>query len=205
MVEAKEFILPSVLIVVGFVAFMATGSDVIFLDEVLPYVFSAPFFISGCLILAIRLGAVQSSSLSLSKGLMSTEQYLEYKEAEKAQTQQGIGLTIMLVSVIAAGAVFAIGAVTLLFLVAFSAFSSDSDGIESVFYFFWNLLKICFWTYVGSHVLIARPWQYLDQADGEKTEEKRLVQCPGCSASIRVPATYKGRAKCPSCGEEFKP
>ena len=52
MVEAKEFILPSVLIVVGFVAFMATGSDVIFLDEVLPYVFSAPFFISGCLILA---------------------------------------------------------------------------------------------------------------------------------------------------------
>ena len=78
MVEAKEFILPSVLIVVGFVAFMATGSDVIFLDEVLPYVFSAPFFISGCLILAIRLGAVQSSSLSLSKGLMSTEQYLEY-------------------------------------------------------------------------------------------------------------------------------
>ena len=205
MVETKDFILPSVLIVVGFVAFMATGSDVIFLDEVLPYVFSAPFFISGCLILAIRLGAVQSSSLSLSKGLMSTEQYLEYKEAEKAQTQQGIGLTIMLVSVIAAGAVFTLGAVTLLFLAAFSAFSSDSDGIESVFYFFWNLLKICFWTYVGSHVLIARPRQYLDQGDGDKTEEKRLVECPGCPASIRVPATYKGRARCPSCGEEFKP
>ena len=137
--------------------------------------------------------------------LGTPEEYLEYKEKEKARDQQSIGYMIMFGSAMSAAAIFVIGLITLLFLAAMSFGSSSNDTFEDVFFFFWNLLKICFWAYVGSHVIIARPWQYFGERDEEKpVEEKRLVQCPACDATMRIPGAYEGRAKCPACGEEFK-
>ena len=66
-------------------------------------------------------------------------------------------------SAISAAGIFVIGLISLIFLAAMSFGSSSDDTFENVFFFFWGLLKICFWTYVGSHVIIARPWQYFGE------------------------------------------
>ncbi|MGB0781216.1 MAG: hypothetical protein ACPGQN_05490 [Candidatus Poseidoniaceae archaeon] len=208
MEDPKELILPSALIVLGLFVFMIPGeSDVDQLTPILPYVCSAPFMLTGCFILSKRVGAVEGPKLTLANNLFSTEGYLEYKEKEKARDQQSIGYMIMLGSAISAAFIFGIGLLVLIFIAAMSPFASseDSSTFNSVFSFFWGLLKICFWTYVGSHVIIARPWQYFGEMGEEKpVEEKRLVQCPACDATMRVPVAYEGRARCPACGEEFK-
>ena len=205
--DPKELILPSALIALGLFIFITPlgESDFEPLKEIFPYLCSAPFMLAGCFILSKRMGAVDGPKLSLTNNLLSTEEYLEYKEKEKARDQQSIGYMIMFGSAMSAAAIFVIGLITLLFLAAMSFGSSSNDTFEDVFLFFWNLLKICFWAYIGSHVIIARPWQYFGERDEEKpVEEKRLVQCPACDATMRVPVAYEGRAKCPACGEEFK-
>lgn len=204
MAELKDFVLPSVLAFLGFLAFFSGGSDVPFLDDVLPYVCAAPFMIPACIIFSSRLGAVEKVGISLSDGMMTTEQYLEYKRTESLTGQQSIGYTIMIGSAISAGVIFVIGLVCLFFIAALSL-GSTGNTFENTALFFWGLLKICFWIYVGSHVVIARPWQYF--VDGEEDgpiEEKRTLECPSCGAAIRVPMSYTGRARCPPCGEEFK-
>jgi hypothetical protein len=204
MAEPKEFVLPSVLAFLGFLAFFSGGSDVPFLDDVLPYVCAAPFMIPACIIFSSRLGAVEKVGISLSDGMMTTEQYLEYKRTESLTGQQSIGYTIMIGSAISAGVIFVIGFVCLFFMASLS-FGSSGDDFENTFQFFWGLLKICFWVYVGSHVLIARPWQYfVSEEEGDVPVEKRTLDCPSCGTGIRVPMSYTGRARCPSCGEEFK-
>ena len=208
MEDPKELILPSALIVLGLFVFTIPGeSDFEPLTAILPYLCSAPFMLAGCFILSKRMGAVEGPKLTLANNLFSTEGYLEYKEKEKARDQQSIGYMIMLGSAISAAFIFGIGLLVLIFIAAMSPFASseDSSTFNSVFSFFWSLLKICFWTYVGSHVIIARPWQYFGEMGEEKpVEEKRLVQCPACDATMRVPVAYEGRARCPACGEEFK-
>ena len=206
MEDPNELILPGALISVGFLVFLYPfGSDVSIIEDVAPYLCSAPFMLAGCFILSKRLGAADGPKLSLTNNLLSSEEYLEYKENEKAQDQQSIGYMIMFGSAISAAGIFVIGLISLIFLAAMSFGSSSDDTLENVFFFFWGLLKICFWTYVGSHVIIARPWQYFGKNEDETSvEEKRLVQCPACDASMRVPVAYKGRARCPACGEEFK-
>lgn len=208
MEDPKELILPSALIVLGLFVFMIPGeSDFEPLTAILPYLCSAPFMLAGCFILSKRMGAVEGPKLTLANNLFSTEGYLEYKEKEKARDQQSIGYMIMLGSAISAAFIFGIGLLVLIFIAAMSPFASseDSSTFNSVFSFFWSLLKICFWTYVGSHVIIARPWQYFGEMGEEQpVEEKRLVQCTACDATMRVPVAYEGRARCPACGEEFK-
>lgn len=206
MEDPKELILPSALIILGLFVFMIPGeSDFEPLTAILPYLCSAPFMLTGCFILSKRIGAVEGPKLTLANNLFSTEGYLEYKEKEKARDQQSIGYMIMIGSAMSAAVIFVIGLITLLFLAAMSFGSSSNDTFEDVFFFFWNLLKICFWTYVGSHVIIARPWQYFGEMGEEQpVEEKRVVQCPACDATMRVPVAYEGRARCPACGEEFK-
>ena len=206
MAEPKDFLLPSVLALLGFLAFFSGGSDVQVLDEVLPYVCAAPFMIPACIIFSSRLGAVEKVGLSLSEGVMTTEQYLEYKRAESLTSQQSIGYTIMIGSAISAGVIFVIGLASLFFIAALSpATGSAGNTFENTALFFWGLLKICFWIYVGSHVVIARPWQYfLDEEKDRPIEEKRTLECPSCSTAIRVPMSYTGWARCPPCGEEFK-
>jgi len=204
MAEPKDFVLPAVLAFLGFLAFFSGGSDVPVLDEVLPYVCAAPFMIPACIIFSSRLGEVEKVGLSLSEGVMTTEQYLEYKRAESITGQQSIGYAIMIGSAISAGVIFVTGLVCLFFIAALSL-GSTGNTFENTALFFWGLLKICFWIYVGSHVVIARPWQYFveDEGDGP-IEEKRTLECPSCGAAIRVPMSYTGRARCPPCGEEFK-
>ena len=204
MAEPKDFVLPAVLAFLGFLAFLSGGSDVPVLDEVLPYVCAAPFMIPACIIFSSRLGEVEKVGLSLSEGVMTTEQYLDYKRAEGITGQQSIGYAIMIGSAISAGVIFFVGLVCLFFIAALSL-GSTGNTFENTALFFWGLLKICFWIYVGSHVVIARPWQYF--VDGEEDgpiEEKRTLECPSCGAAIRVPMSYTGRARCPPCGEEFK-
>ena len=205
MEEPKELILPATLIFFGFLVFLyPAGSDVPLIEDTLSYLCSAPFLLTGCFILSNRLGAVKGPKINLANGLLSTEDYIEYKKNEKVWNQQSIGYTIMFGSAISAAAIFIVGFISLGFLAALS-FGSTSNSLEDVFFFFWGLLKICFWIYVGSHVLIARPWQYFGGNDGDKpVEEKRLIQCPACNATMRVPIAYTGRARCPACGEEFK-
>ena len=206
MAEPKDFVLPAVLAFLGLLAFFSGGSDVPVLDEVLPYVCAAPFMIPACIIFSSRLGEVEKVGLSLSEGVMTTEQYLEYKRAESITGQQSIGYAIMIGSAISAGVIFVIGLVYLFVIAALSpATGSAGFTFESTVLFFWGLLKICFWIYVGSHVVIARPWQYFvdDEEDGP-VEEKRTLECPSCSTAIRVPMSYTGWARCPPCGEEFK-
>jgi hypothetical protein len=206
MEDPKELILPSALIILGLFVFMIPGeSDFEPLTAILPYLCSAPFMLTGCFILSKRIGAVEGPKLTLANNLFSTEGYLEYKEKEKAREHQSIGYMIMLGSVISAAFIFGIGLLVLIFIAAMSFGASSNDDFNAVFSFFWGLLKICFWTYVGSHVIIARPWQYFGEMGEEKpVEEKRLVQCPACDATMRVPVAYEGRARCPACGEEFK-
>ena len=56
MEEGNRLLLPSGLIFFGFLVFMMTGSDFEILDSTLPYVFSAPFLLSGFFLLSVRLG-----------------------------------------------------------------------------------------------------------------------------------------------------
>ena len=207
MEDPKELILPSALIALGLFIFITPlgESTIEPLKEIFPYLCSAPFMLAGCFILSKRMGAVDGPKLSLTNNLLSTEEYLAYKEKEKARDQQSIGYMIMLGSATSAAFIFTTGLIVLFFIAAMRFGSSSDDSFNSVLSFFWGLLKICFWIYVGSHVLIARPWQYFGENGEEKpVEEKRLVQCPACDATMRVPVAYEGRAKCPACGEEFK-
>ena len=56
MEEGNRLLTPLGLIFFGFIVFMMTGSDFEILDSTLPYVFSAPFLLSGFYILSVRLG-----------------------------------------------------------------------------------------------------------------------------------------------------
>ena len=163
MEEPKQLILPATFIFCGFLVFLyPAGSDVALIEDTIPYLCSAPFFLTGSFILSNRVGAVKGPKLNLANGLLSTEDYMEYKKKEKVWNQQSIGYTIMIGSAISAAAIFVIGFISLGFLAALS-FGSTSNSLEDVFFFFWRLLKICFWVYVGSHVLIARPWQFFGE------------------------------------------
>ena len=38
---------------------------------------------------------------------------------------------------------------------------------------------------------------------GEGAEEKVKIECPNCYVSVKVPSTYFGMVRCPTCGQEF--
>ena len=87
MEDPKELILPSTLIALGLFIFITPlgESDFEPLKEIFPYFCSAPFMLAGCFILSKRMGEVDGPKLSLTNNLLSTEEYLEYKEKERLE------------------------------------------------------------------------------------------------------------------------
>ncbi|MGB2037537.1 MAG: hypothetical protein ACPHX8_03650, partial [Candidatus Poseidoniaceae archaeon] len=73
-----------------------TGSEVELLDSILPYVFSAPFLLSGFFILSVRLGELtigDKSSLEIDTSspesiFNSMENYSKFKEQEEKYAVQ---------------------------------------------------------------------------------------------------------------------
>tara|TARA_B100001094_G_scaffold41601_1_gene36286 strand:+ start:2247 stop:2990 length:744 start_codon:yes stop_codon:yes gene_type:complete len=228
MEEGNRLLLPSGLIFFGFLVFMMTGSDFEILDSTLPYVFSAPFLLSGFFLLSVRLGDLTigekenlrmdtSSPESIFK---SMGDYSKFKQQEGKYAIQGTGYLIITSTIVLATLTITLGMVWLLFLALASGIGShpDDSPFENSFNFIIMILKICFWTYIGGHVLIARPWGlFIEEppidpskktnkeakTETVKVEPKRLLYCPKCAAAIRVPMAYKGRAKCPKCEAIF--
>ena len=219
---------PLGLIVFGLFIFFGTGSESELLDSILPYVFSSPFLLSGFFILSVRLGELTMGDISNLEVdtsspesiFNSMENYSKFKQQEGKYAVQATGYLLLTITITVSAFTVLIGLGWLFLLAAFSGMGGNGDGeIEDSFNFFINILKICFWTYIASHVLIARPWALfieespLDSSKTvtketttkpEKIEPKRLLYCPKCAAAIRVPMAYKGRAKCPKCEEIFE-
>ena len=219
---------PLGLLVFGLFIFFGTGSESELLDSILPYVFSAPFLLSGFFILSVRLGELTMGDISNldvdtsspESIFNSMENYSKFKQQEGKYAVQATGYLLLTITITVSAFTVLIGLGWLFLLAAFSGMGGNGNGeVEDSFNFFINILKICFWTYITSHVLIARPWALfienppLDSsktAAGEaktepgKNEQKRLLYCPKCAAAIRVPMAYKGRAKCPKCEEIFE-
>ena len=117
MEDPNELILPGALISVGFLVFLYPfGSDVSIIEDVAPYLCSAPFMLAGCFILSKRLRAVDGPKLSLANNLLSSEEYLEYKENQKARDQQSIGYMIMFGSAISAAGILSLASLASFFL-----------------------------------------------------------------------------------------
>ena len=149
------------------------------------------------------------------------ENYSKFKQQEGKYAVQATGYLLLTITITLAVLTVVLGIAWLFLLAALGGMGGnpDNSGFESSFNFIINILKICFWTYIVSHVLIARPWALfieeppLDSSktvtkksttEQEKIEPKRLLYCPKCAAAIRVPMAYKGRAKCPKCEEIFE-
>lgn len=229
MEAGQRLMAPSILIFFGFLVFLMTGSEVELLDSILPYVFSAPFLLSGFFILSVRLGELtigDKSSLEIDTSspesiFNSMENYSKFKEQEEKYAVQATGYLLLTISITTAVLTAIIGLAWLFLLAALSGMGGNSDDstLEDSFNFIVTILKICFWSYIASHVLIARPWGLFieespikpskpvtEEAKSEvtKIEPKRLLYCPKCAVAIRVPMAYKGRAKCPKCDEIFE-
>ena len=227
--EGRDRLLaPLGLIVFGLFIFFGTGSESELLDAILPYVFSAPFLLSGFFILSVRIGELTMGDISNLEVdtsspesiFNSMENYSKFKQQEGKYAVQSTGYLLLTITITVSAFTVLIGLGWLFLLAAFSGMGGNGNGeIEDSFNFFINILKICFWTYIASHVLIARPWALfieespLDSSKTvtketttkpEKIEPKRLLYCPKCAAAIRVPMAYKGRAKCPKCEEIFE-
>ena len=149
------------------------------------------------------------------------ENYSKFKQQEGKYAVQSTGYLLLTITITLAVLTVVLGIAWLFLLAALGGMGGnpDNSGFESSFNFIVNILKICFWTYIVSHVLIARPWALfieelpLDSSktvtkksttEPEKIEPKRLLYCPKCAAAIRVPMAYKGRAKCPKCEDIFE-
>ena len=219
---------PLGLIVFGLFIFFGTGSESELLDMILPYVFSAPFLLSGFFILSVRIGELTMGDISNLEVdtsspesiFNSMENYSKFKQQEGKYAVQATGYLLLTITITVSAFTVLIGLGWLFLLAAFSGMGGNGNGdIEDSFNFFINILKICFWTYIASHVLIARPWAlFIEESspdsskavaketktEPEKIEQKRLLYCPKCAAAIRVPMAYKGRAKCPKCEEIFE-
>ena len=202
MEDPKELILPSALIVLGLFVFMIPGeSDFEPLTAILPYLCSAPFMLAGCFILSKRMGAVEGPKLTLQ--IISFQQAILNTKRGKGQDQQSIGYMIMLGSAISA-AVFWYWFDRPHFHCGNEFWGEFDDDFNAVFSFFWGLLKICFWTYVGSHVIIARPWQYFGEM-GEENKSKRSAWFNVLHAMDNARTGCLRRTSTMStCGEEFK-
>ncbi|MDA8715683.1 hypothetical protein N9Y75_03100 [Candidatus Poseidoniales archaeon] len=199
------------------------------MDSILPYVLSAPFLLSGFFILSVRLGELtlgEKSNLEIDTSspesiFNSMENYSKFKEQEGKHAVQATGYLLLTITITLAVLTVVLGVAWLFLLAALGGMGGnpDNSGFESSFNFIITILKICFWTYIGSNILIARPWALfieeppLDSSktvtkksttEPEKIEPKRLLYCPKCAAAIRVPMAYKGRAKCPKCEEIFE-
>ena len=228
MEEGNRLLTPLGLIFFGFIVFMMTGSDFEILDATLPYVFSAPFLLSGFYIFSVRLGELttgEKANLQLDTSspesvFKSMENYSKFKQQEGKYAIQATGYLILTTTVVLASLTIVLGMVWLFFLAALGGMGGnpDNSGFENSFNFIVMILKICFWSYIGSHVLIARPWAlFVDEpvtnpskstaekieTESVKIEAKRLLYCPQCAAAIRIPMAYKGRAKCPKCETIF--
>ena len=224
----NRLLLPSALIIFGSLVFMMTGSDFEILDSTLPYVFSAPFLLSGFFLLSVRLGDLtigEKANLRIDTSspesiFKSMKNYSKFKQQEGKYAIQATGYLILTITVVLASLTITLGMVWLLFLAAASGMGGnpDNSGFGSSFNFIVMILKICFWSYIVSHVLIARPWGMFvedtasnspktkseeSKPESVKIEPKRLLYCPQCAAAIRVPMAYKGRAKCPKCEAIF--
>ena len=220
---------PLGLIVFGFFIFFAGGSESELLDSILPYVFSAPFLLSGFFILSVRLGELttgEKPNLEIDTSspesiFNSMENYSKFKQQEGKYAVQSTGYLLLTITITIAVLTVVLGIAWLFLLAALGGMGGnpDNSGFESSFNFIINILKICFWTYIVSHVLIARPWALFieesspesskavakeTKSEPEKIEQKRLLYCPKCAAAMRVPMAYKGRAKCPKCEAIFE-
>ena len=229
MEAGNRLLTPLGLIFFGFLVFMMTGTDVEQLNSILPYVCSAPFLLSGFFILSARIGALtigEKANLELDTTtpesiFQSMENYSTFKEQEGKHTVQATGYLILTITITLAVLTVIIGIIWLFFLAALGGMGGnpDNSGFENSFNFIITILKICFWTYIGSHVLIARPWGFFIEEtpkkpspstseavkpESVKIEPKRLLNCPKCAAAIRIPMAYKGRAKCPKCETIFE-
>ena len=228
MEEGNRLLLPSGLIFFGFLVFMMTGSDVEELNSILPYVLSAPFLLSGFFILSARIGALtigekanqEFDPTTPESLLQSMGSYSKFKEQEGKHTVQATGYLILIITITLAVLTVIIGIIWLFFLAALGGMGGnpDNSGFENSFNFIITILKICFCTYIASHVLIAQPWGlFIEEThkkpssstseavkpESKKIELKRLLNCPQCAAAIRIPMAYKGRAKCPKCETIF--
>ena len=47
------------------------------------------------------------------------------------------------------------------------------------------------------------PFMFMKE-EKDPNDEKIVINCVHCNSPLKVPATYKGNVKCPSCGERFE-
>ncbi|RJU96686.1 MAG: hypothetical protein DWC00_02795, partial [Candidatus Poseidoniales archaeon] len=123
MEEGNRLLAPSVLIFVGILVFFMTGSDYEILDSILPYVFSAPFLLSGFFILSVRLGELsidEKADLRIDTSspegiLKSMENYSKFKQQEGKQTIQATGYLLLTTTIVLASITITLGMVWLFF------------------------------------------------------------------------------------------
>ena len=136
---------PLGLIVFGLFIFFGTGSESELLDSILPYVFSAPFLLSGFFILSVRLGELTMGDISKLEVdtsspesiFNSMENYSKFKQQEGKYAVQSTGYLLLTITITVSAFTVLIGLGWLFLLAAFSGMGGNGNGdIEDSFNFF---------------------------------------------------------------------